>query len=113
MERNELLYGHSVQPLTIPYAISPTLPSNIFENEPALTGYHRGNFSQPLRSPNIREFQTVSPSATPRSAINSSTGEFYPGVAGGVINPNTGHFYPDVGGGYVNEKGQFMPKLGP
>lgn len=44
-------------------------------------------------------------------AINTTTGEFYPGAAGGVINPRTGQFYPDVGGGYINpQNGQFMPK---
>ena len=47
----------------------------------------------------------------PRSAINTRTGEVYPGVAGGVINPKTGQFYPEVAGGYINPAtGQIMPK---
>jgi hypothetical protein len=55
--------------------------------------------------------QVFSPPATPRSAINTQTGEVYPGVPGGVINPRSGQFYPDVGGGYINPAtGQFMPK---
>jgi len=44
-------------------------------------------------------------------AIDTRTGEFYPGVAGGIINPRTGEFMPDVGGGYVDPKtGRFIPK---
>jgi len=44
-------------------------------------------------------------------AINTRTGEFYPGVAGGIINPRTGEFYPDVGGGYIKPStGEFIPK---
>lgn len=30
-------------------------------------------------------------------AINSRTGEYYPGVVGGSVNPRTGEFYPSVG----------------
>ena len=46
-----------------------------------------------------------------KGAINTRTGEYYPGAAGGIINPKTGQFYPDVGGGYINPKtGEFMPK---
>lgn len=45
------------------------------------------------------------------SAIDTQTGQFYPGVAGGVINPTNGQFYPDVGAGYIDPRsGQFMPK---
>lgn len=46
-----------------------------------------------------------------KGAIDTRTGEYYPGAAGGIINPKTGQFYPDVGGGYINPKtGEFMPK---
>ena len=44
-------------------------------------------------------------------ALNTTTGEFYPGTDGGIINPRNGQFYPDVGGGYINpQNGQFIPK---
>lgn len=49
-----------------------------------------------------------------RSAIDVTTGQFMPGVAGGVIDPRSGTFYHDVGGGYVNTRtGSFSPKIGP
>lgn len=44
-------------------------------------------------------------------AFDIRTGEFYPGVPGGIVNPRTGEFMPDVGGGYVDPKtGRFIPK---
>jgi hypothetical protein len=47
-----------------------------------------------------------------RGAIDVTTGQFCPGVAGGIINPRNGQFYPDVGSGYIKpQTGQFMPKL--
>jgi len=47
----------------------------------------------------------------PRGAVDVTTGQYYPGAAGGIINPRSGEFYPDVGGGYINPStGQFMPK---
>lgn len=54
--------------------------------------------------------QESPPPTAPRSAINTQTGEFYPGVAGGIINPRNGRFYPEVAGGYINSTtGQFIP----
>jgi hypothetical protein len=47
----------------------------------------------------------------PAGAIDVRTGQFMPGVAGGIVNPRNGQFYPDVGAGYINpQTGQFMPK---
>lgn len=52
------------------------------------------------------------PSSHPAGPIDVTTGQFYPGAAGGIINPNTGHFMPGVGGGYIDPKtGRFNPKF--
>jgi hypothetical protein len=48
---------------------------------------------------------------TKGGAIDTRTGEFYPGAKGGIISPRTGEFMPDVGGGYIDPKtGRFIPK---
>jgi hypothetical protein len=48
---------------------------------------------------------------TKGGAIDTRTGEFYPGVRDGIINPRTGEFMPDAGGGYIDPKtGRFIPK---
>jgi hypothetical protein len=66
-------------------------------------GYGTGSYGgHPSRS---------APPPTNPGAIDVRTGQFYPGVAGGIINPNTGQFMPDVGGGYIDPStGTFMPK---
>lgn len=46
-----------------------------------------------------------------RGAIDTTTGEYYPGVANGIINPRTGEFMPAVAGGYIDPTtGRFIPK---
>lgn len=53
---------------------------------------------------------TVSQPSTNPGFIDASTGQYYPGVAGGAIDPRNGTFYQKVGGGYINtQSGQFVP----
>lgn len=73
-------------------------------------GYETGNTSAiPIegQKPFIKKKEVT----TNPGAIDIRTGEFYPGVPGGIINPRTGEFMPEVGGGYIDPKtGRFIPK---
>lgn len=54
-------------------------------------------------------------SANAQDAVNTQTGEIYPGAgAGGSINTNTGEYYPAAGaGGSVNPNtGEYYPGTG-
>ena len=100
--------GIPINPTTgRPYPV--VVRSNEPEDEPVTSQPSNGYSGRTRSAMSQNQFQTNS--SPPPSAIDVRTGQFYPGVAGGVINPTNGQFYPDVGAGYINPtSGQFMPK---
>lgn len=58
-----------------------------------------------------QNFPTGIKRASPRgSGGYDETGQYYPGVRGGIINPQTGEFMPAVKGGYIDpQTGRFIP----